>query len=134
MLMAALGGCRPPSAPVAAIEQSPPVHAAAVDAARLAKLDPDQWLTAGRDANGTYYSPVDDLNAANVAKLGFAWDYHLGTNRGLEATPLVIDGVMYATGNFGRVYALDAATGRELWTCTTRASTDSGRVTPVATL
>jgi quinohemoprotein ethanol dehydrogenase len=51
----------------------------------------------------------------NVAKLGFAWDYRLGTNRGQESTPLVIDGVIYATSKFGRVYALDAANGRELW-------------------
>src|SRR5277367_6521619 len=91
----------------AAASGAPPAMAGAVDA--------EQWLTAGRDADGTYYSPLKDINAANVAKLGFAWDYHLGTNRGLEATPLVIDGVMYATSNFGRVYALDAATGRELW-------------------
>ncbi len=49
---------------------------------------------------------------AMSGKLGFAWDYRLGTNRGQESTPLVIDGVMYATSNFGRVYALDAATRR----------------------
>ncbi|HTB30365.1 MAG TPA: PQQ-dependent dehydrogenase, methanol/ethanol family [Steroidobacteraceae bacterium] len=85
-------------------------------AARLAAPDPDQWLTPGRDADGTYYSPLKDIDAGNVGKLGFAWDYRLGTHRGQESTPLVIDGVMYATSNFGRVYALDAATGKELWT------------------
>ncbi|MDP9065350.1 MAG: PQQ-dependent dehydrogenase, methanol/ethanol family [Pseudomonadota bacterium] len=90
--------------------------AAAIDATRLAAVEPDQWLTPGRDANGTYFSPLQDINAGNVSKLGFAWNYHLGTHRGLEATPIVVDGVMYASGNFGRVYALDAATGRELWT------------------
>jgi quinohemoprotein ethanol dehydrogenase len=114
-LIAALDGCGEHRAPAAAAHQSPPAKAAAVDAARLAKIDPDQWLTAGRDADGTYYSPLKDIDATNVAKLGFAWDYRLGTNRGLEATPLVIDGIMYASGNFGRVYALDAATGKELW-------------------
>ena len=90
--------------------------AAKVTAARLAADEPDQWLTSGRDANGTYYSPLKDIDAANVAQLGFAWDYRLGTNRGQESTPLVIDGVMYATSNFGRVYAVDAETGKELWT------------------
>ncbi len=64
---------------------------------------------------GTYYSPLKDVNRSNVARLGFAWNYRLGTNRGQESTPLVIDGVMYATSNFGRVYALDAATGAEYW-------------------
>jgi quinohemoprotein ethanol dehydrogenase len=91
--------------------------AGAVDPARLAAAaeEPDQWFTPGRDANGSYYSPLADVNAGNVARLGFAWEYKLGTRRGLEATPLVIDGVMYAVGNFGHAYAIDAATGRELW-------------------
>jgi quinohemoprotein ethanol dehydrogenase len=97
-----------------AVQQSS-VKAADVNAARLASAEPDQWLTEGRDANGTYYSPLNDINGVNVAKLGFAWSYRLGTNRAQESTPLVIDDVMYATSNFGRVYALDAATGRQLW-------------------
>src|ERR1700743_2032169 len=61
---------------------------AQVDSRRLASLDgePRQWLTPGRDAGGTYYSPLDAINDKNVERLGFAWDYKLGTNRGLEAT------------------------------------------------
>ncbi len=100
-----------------------------VDAARLAGVanEPDQWLTAGRDTAGTYYSPLADVNAANVERLGFAWDYHLGTARGLEATPIVVDGVMYTTGNWGRVYALDAATGHELWTYDPQVDGNYGR-------
>jgi quinohemoprotein ethanol dehydrogenase len=122
--LAALGACHEkgaapvPSAPAASTAALPAPTAstaAAVDAVRLGNADPNEWLSAGRDAAGTYYSPLKDINAANVSKLGFAWDYALGTHRGLEATPLVIDGVMYASGNFGRVYALDAATGKELW-------------------
>ena len=108
----AAGGCHRADAPPATTAQEP---AAAIDAVRLATAEPDQWLTPGRDANGTYFSPLKDINTSNIATLGFAWDYRLGTNRGLEATPIVVDGVMYATSNFGRVYALDAATGRELW-------------------
>ena len=104
------------SAPVTGAAQGAPSKAAQVDAARLAAPEPEQWVTPGRDAAGTYFSPLTDINAGNVAQLGFAWDYRLGTNRGQESTPLVIDGVMYATSNFGRVYALDAATGKELWT------------------
>jgi quinohemoprotein ethanol dehydrogenase len=91
--------------------------AAAVTSERLARAasEPDQWLAPGRDPEGTYFSPLADINTGNVARLGFAWQYKLGSRRGLEATPLVIDGVMYAVGNFGRVYALDATSGRELW-------------------
>ena len=94
---------------------SPPAD---VDAARLANAahEPDQWLAPGRDTQGTYYSPLAAINDKNVARLGFAWDYHLGTRRGLEGTPVVVDGVMYAPGNWGRVYALDAASGKALWT------------------
>ncbi len=107
-----------PAAAAASGAPSASRPAAAVDIARLgnAAEEADQWITSGHDNNGTYYSPLHDITTANVAQLGFAWDYKLGTHRGLEATPLVIDGVMYASGNFGRVYALDAASGAELWT------------------
>ncbi len=102
--------------PAAAPAMAAPVNAANVTAERLRAQEPDQWLTSGRDAQGTYYSPLADINTGNVGQLGFAWDYGLGTSRGQESTPLVIDGVMYATSNFGRVYAVDAASGKELWT------------------
>ena len=89
-----------------------------VDEARLqsAAEEPGQWFTSGRDANGTYFSPLTRISDANVTRLGFAWDYRLGTRRGLQATPVVVDGIMVFPGNWGRVYALDARTGKELWT------------------
>lgn len=89
-----------------------------LDTARLmaADAEPSQWFTSGRDWRGTYYSPLQRIDASNVSKLGFAWDYKLGTRRGLQATPIVVDGVMYIVGNWGRVYALEAATGKERWT------------------
>jgi quinohemoprotein ethanol dehydrogenase len=105
------------AAAAAAMELVAGAIAGAVAApAKDAAAPPDQWLTPGRDADGTFYSPLKDIDAHNVARLGFAWDHLLGTRRGQESTPLVIDGVMYATSNFGRVYALDAASGKELWT------------------
>jgi quinohemoprotein ethanol dehydrogenase len=117
MLALGLGACDSRPSPPAVVTPAP-AKPAALDAARLARAadEPDQWFTPGRDATGAYYSPLADINAGNVARLGFAWQYHLGSHRGLEATPIVIDGVMYAVGNFGHVYVLDAATGRELWT------------------
>ncbi len=96
-------------------QRAPAVAATNVAPLAGAVAQSDQWPAPGRDGEGTYYSPLKDIHAGNVAQLGFAWQYRLGTHRGLEATPLVIDGVMYATGNFGRVYALDASSGRELW-------------------
>ncbi len=111
--LSACGGPAPrPPAP------SGPTHFGEVTEARVlgAAAEPDQWFAPGRDAAGSFYSPLDAINATTVAGLGFAWDYRTGTTRGLEATPVVVDGVMYTSGNWGRVYALDAATGRELWT------------------
>ena len=89
-----------------------------LDAARLSAADrePQNWFTGGRDKDGTYYSPLAGIDAKNVKQLGFAWQYDLGNPmRGQEATPIVIDGVMYTSGTWGYVYALDAATGKELW-------------------
>jgi quinohemoprotein ethanol dehydrogenase len=89
-----------------------------LDAARLAGADgePQNWFTGGRDQDGSYYSPLTGIDAKNVKQLGFAWQYDLGNPmRGQEATPIVIDGVMYTSGTWGYVYALDAATGKELW-------------------
>src|ERR1700675_4479921 len=68
---------------------------AAVDGARLraAAGEPNNWLTHG----GTYaelrYSPLEQINAGNVGQLSLAWYYDTHTNRGLEATPLVVDGI-----------------------------------------
>ncbi len=89
-----------------------------IDDVRLkaADAEPQNWFTLGRDRNQTYYSPLTTIDAGNVGRLGFAWDYDLGTLRGQEATPIVVDGVMYTSGTWGIVYALHAATGTEIWT------------------
>jgi len=116
IVMAGVAGCHSNRAPASGSQSAKP-SPGAVDAERVAKAasEPDQWLMTGRDGGGTYFSPLADINATNVARLGFAWEYKLGTRRGLEATPVVVDGALYTSGNFGWVYALDAATGRELW-------------------
>ena len=56
-----------------------------------------------------------EINDANVDKLGLAWQFETATERGLEATPLVVDGVMYTTGSWSVTYAIDARTGKQLW-------------------
>ena len=76
----------------------------------------DEWHYVGGDEAGTWFSSLTDINDTNAAQLGFAWAYDMGTERGQEATPLVIDGVMYTSGVWGIVYALNAATGEVLWT------------------
>ncbi len=85
--------------------------------ARLVAADrePWNWLTHGRTYSEQRFSPLASIDTGNVASLGLAWSYATGTRRGLEATPIVVDGVMYTTGSWSLVYALDAETGRELW-------------------
>jgi quinohemoprotein ethanol dehydrogenase len=86
------------------------------DAALLgAAAQPETWLTYGRDYAETRFSPLAAINAGNVGRLGLAWSYDTGSFRGLEATPLVADGVLYATTSWSDVFALDAVTGEEIW-------------------
>ena len=89
-----------------------------IDLARLLAADkhPGDWLTTGRDFGKSHYSPLAQIDKRNVAHLGFAWSYDTHTIRGLEATPIVVDGVMYASGPTGIAYAVDAKTGRGIWT------------------
>jgi quinohemoprotein ethanol dehydrogenase len=89
-----------------------------VSDARLAGAgrDADSWLTNGRTYDEQRYSPLTDIDAGNVGRLGLAWEASLESNDfGVEATPLVADGVLYVTSTWSRVYAFDAATGRRLW-------------------
>ena len=74
------------------------------------------WPTYGRDPGGTKYSPLDQITPANVAKLAPAWTWHSNEPPGTwEETPIVINHVMYLATQKNRVLALDADTGRELW-------------------
>jgi len=96
----------------------PVLAAGDIDEARLQSpaSEPQNWLTPGRDRNQSYFSPLATIDSGNVGRLGFAWSYDMPTVRGQEATPIVVDGVMYTSGTWGYVYAVDAATGKELWT------------------
>lgn len=80
-----------------------------------ADSEPGNWMTHGRSYSEDRYSPLDAINTENVSQLGLAWSYELREPRGAEATPIVVDGVMYVTSAWSIVYALDAETGRELW-------------------
>lgn len=78
----------------------------------------ENWDNPGGDWAESHFSRLEEINAGNVGELGLAWEYDLGSARVQEATPVVIDGVMYTSGVLGRVYALNAATGEQLWTFT----------------
>jgi quinohemoprotein ethanol dehydrogenase len=92
--------------------------AAAVDAARIEAADrePGNWLSYGRTYDEQRFSPLKQVDASNVKDLGLAWSFDLLTaHRGQESTPLVIDGVMYVTGAWSKVFALDARSGTLKW-------------------
>jgi quinohemoprotein ethanol dehydrogenase len=88
-----------------------------VDDSRLKTADQDKgnWLMYGRTYNDQRFSPLDQVNPQTVSKLGLVWSRELGTTRGLEATPLVHDGVMFTTSTWSVVYAMDAKTGAVKW-------------------
>ena len=73
------------------------------------------WANYGLDYYEQRFSPLDQINDRNAGQLGLAWQFETATDRGLEATPLVIDGVMYTTGSWSVTYAIDARTGKQMW-------------------
>ena len=93
-----------------------PAHAG-VSGERIIAADsePGSWLTHGRNYAEDRMSPLTQINKANIKDLGLAWHFDTGTSRGLEASPLVIDGVIYSTGSWSKVFANDARTGQLLW-------------------
>ena len=88
-----------------------------VDDARLRGADADvgEWLTTGRTYSEQRYSPLDQINADNVGHLREVWSFETGLGRGHEATPIVHDGVLFFTGSWSVVFAVDARTGKQLW-------------------
>ena len=73
------------------------------------------WPAVGGSHQEQFFSPLDQINVETVKDLGLAWYKDLGTSRGLESHPLIVDGVMFNTAPFNVTTAYDAKTGRELW-------------------
>jgi quinohemoprotein ethanol dehydrogenase len=73
------------------------------------------WPSHGGGADESGYSRLDQIKTSNIGKLGLAWSLDLPGEVTLEATPLAVDGVLYFTGSYAGVYAVDAATGKLLW-------------------
>jgi PQQ-dependent dehydrogenase (methanol/ethanol family) len=80
----------------------------------------------GRTYDEQRFSPLEQINEGNVSRLGLVWSRELNTTRGVEATPLVVSGVIYTTGPWSVVYAMDAKTGAPTWTFDPKV--DRGRV------
>jgi len=74
------------------------------------------WPTIGLDYAETRFSKLNQINTDNVKNLGLMWSYSLDSSRGVEATPVVVDGIMYQTASWSVVHAIDARTGKKIWT------------------
>jgi PQQ-dependent dehydrogenase (methanol/ethanol family) len=88
------------------------------NALRDAAKSKEDWISYNRDWSETRFSPLDQINAANVSKLGLAWSFdipNVGAGNRQEATHLVANGVLYSITPWSVVYAVDARTGKELW-------------------
>ena len=109
MLIAACSRNEPPAAPAMVAVDPPP--------AAEVSLPDAEWRQHGLNEGETRFSPLADVNDGNVNTLGLAWYFDYPTARGLEATPLIIDGVMYTTGSWSMVFANNAITGELLWCC-----------------
>ena len=98
------------------VQKAEPRGFAAVDTARISNESAgNEWLTYGGTYDEQRHSKLTAINKENVSQLGVAWTYDLATNRGVESTPIVVDGTMYVTSAWSVVYALDAKTGEEKW-------------------
>ena len=88
-----------------------------VDDARLRGADADvgEWLTTGRTYSEQRYSPLDQISADNVRRMREVWSFETGLGRGHEATPIVHAGVLFITGSWSVVFAVDARSGKQLW-------------------
>jgi quinohemoprotein ethanol dehydrogenase len=81
-----------------------------------ASKNTNEWLTISRDYSEQRYSPLTQITAVNVQRLGLAWSYEVGRGGGAQqATPLMADGILYGITNWSIVFALDARTGHERW-------------------
>src|SRR5205085_737042 len=99
-----------------AVLAASPSLAESVDTARIEAGGQNDWLTYHGSYKSYHYSPLAQINTGNVANLSVAWIHIPGrSTRGLQSMPLVADGVLYYTGSYSRVFALNGATGEVIW-------------------
>lgn len=106
-----------PTTKPASIEQSKAGAMANVTTQKIANAHntPQEWLTYGGTYDEQRHSRLTAINSENISELGVNWTYDLATSRGVEATPIIVDGAMYVTSAWSVVHAIDAKTGAELW-------------------
>src|SRR5258707_14415933 len=77
--------------------------------------NPSRWLTYSGDYSGHRFSPLTQITPANAGQLAAQWTFQSGVVNKFEATPIVVDGILYVTGALNHAWAIDGRTGRQLW-------------------
>ena len=131
-LMAGIAGCsqeQTTTQDAAQAAASEELSVGMIDDQRIIDADdePGNWLAYGRTYEEQRFSPLQQINKTSVKGLGLAWYKDMGTNRALEATPIVVDGMMFFTSTWSRVYAVDAVTGEEKWSYDPQVPREWGR-------
>ena len=144
LLGLALAGCgqsTPEQAATPAITAAPapavaPGGAAAIDQTRYANAtnEPQNWVNYGGTWKEQRYSTLTQINDQNVSRLGLAWYAELGTMRGVEGTPLVVDGVLYNISAWSVTTAYNAATGEKLWQYDPKVAPEYSKITCCGTV
>lgn len=91
-----------------------------------AKNDSKNWLSYGQNYSEDRFSQLEEITVENVGTLGLKWSYDLNSTRGVEATPVVVDGIMYVTAPWSIVHAIDTRTGKQLWTYDPKVPRETG--------
>ncbi len=97
------------------------------DDPRVSKPAAGDWTSYGRTYDEQRYAPLGGISKANIGELGVAWWATFDTDRGQEASPLIVDGVLYTTTAWSKVFAFDAVTGKPLWSYAPKVDGAKGR-------
>src|SRR3982751_5101434 len=95
--------------------QQPAMSQVAPQDLRDGLKNPTRWLTYSGDYGNHRHSPLTQVTPAHVNRLVAQWQFQTDTLGKFEATPLVLDGVVYVTGPLDTGWAIDARTGRQIW-------------------
>ncbi len=118
LIGAGIVGCQKTEAPKA--KEAPPAAIAGAEKVTTERLlnaasEPQQWMTYNGSYSEQRYSTLSGINKDNVKTLGLAWFADYDTNLTQAGTPLAVDGAIYVSTAWSKVYAFDARTGKQLW-------------------
>lgn len=86
-----------------------------VCSAQVRQTRNQDWSSYGGTPEGTHFSPLNQINRANVSNLKLAWSFDTGEQGGLQSSPLIVDGILFGITPTQKIFALDAATGKLIW-------------------